>query len=84
MTYDLRRLRAHGLIARIPHSHRYRVTDTGLHHAMLLTHVQTRLLQPGLAQLLDPDPPQHTRLRRAARAYQDALDQFLQEAELAA
>jgi hypothetical protein len=84
MTYDLRRLRAHGLITRIPGSHRYRVTDTGLHHAMLLTHVQTRLLQPGLAQLLDPRPPRNTRLRSAARAYQDAVDHFVREAELAA
>jgi hypothetical protein len=57
VTYDLRRLRAHGLITRIPRSHRYRITDTGLHHAMLLTHIHTRLLQPGLAQLTDPDPP---------------------------
>ncbi|MDN5918247.1 MAG: hypothetical protein L0I76_24640, partial [Pseudonocardia sp.] len=31
ISYDLRRLRAHGLITRIPRSHRYRVTDTGLH-----------------------------------------------------
>ena len=29
MTYDLRRLRTHSLIAKIPHSHRYRVTDQG-------------------------------------------------------
>ena len=57
MSYDLRRLRAHGLITRIPRTHRYRLTDTGLHHAMLLTHVHTRLLLPGLAQLTDPDPP---------------------------
>lgn len=28
-TYDLRRLRHHGLIERIPHSHRYRVTTDG-------------------------------------------------------
>ena len=27
MTYDLRRLRAHGLITRIPHSRRYQITD---------------------------------------------------------
>jgi hypothetical protein len=84
MTYDLRRLRAHGLITRIPGSHRYRITDTGLHHAMLLTHVQTRILQPGLAQLLDPAPPRPTRLRAAARAYQNALDQLAGEAEPAA
>ena len=84
MTYDLRRLRAHGLITRIPASHRYRVTDTGLHHAMLLNHIQTRLLRPGLAQLTDPDPPRPTRLRDAARAYQQALDQLTQEAGFAA
>ena len=84
MSYDLRRLRAHGLISRIPHSHRYRLTDTGLQHAMLLTHVHTRLLMPGLAQLTDPDPPAPTALRTAARNYSRALDQFSREAGLAA
>ncbi|MGH8965706.1 MAG: hypothetical protein ACRDXB_10325, partial [Actinomycetes bacterium] len=84
MTYNLRRLRAHGLITRIPHSHRYQVTDTGLHHAMLLTHLHTRLLQPGLAHLTDPAPPLPSRLRTAARNYQNALDQLTQEAGLAA
>jgi hypothetical protein len=83
-SYDLRRLRAHGLINRIPGSHRYRVTDTGLHHAMLLTHLQTRLLQPGLAQLIDPDPPAPSTLRTAARHYQRALDQHTQHAGFAA
>jgi hypothetical protein len=84
MTYDLRRLRAHGLITRIPGSHRYRLTDTGLDHTMLITHLHTRLLQPGLAQLTDPDPPQPTRLRTAARAYRHALNQLTQEAGFAA
>jgi len=84
MSYDLRRLRAHGLITRIPRSHRYRLTDTGLHHAMLLSHVHTRLLMPGLAQLADPDPPKPSILRTAARNYSRALDQLSQEAGLAA
>jgi hypothetical protein len=84
VSYDLRRLRAHGLITRVPHSHRYRVTDIGLHHAMLITHLQTRILQPGLAQLTDPAPPVPTVLRTAARNYQRALDQLTQEAGLAA
>ena len=84
VSYDLRRLRAHGLIARVPHSHRYRVTDPGLHHAMLITHLQTRILQPGLAQLTDPKPPAPTALRTAARNYQRALDQLTREAGLAA
>jgi hypothetical protein len=84
ISYDLRRLRAHGLIARVPRSHRYRVTDTGLHHAMLITHLHTRILQPGLAQLTDPNPPAPTALRTAARDYQRALDQLTEEAGLAA
>jgi len=84
MSYDLRRLRVHGLITRIPRSHRYRLTDIGLHHAMLLTHIQTRLLLPGLAQLTDPDPPAPSPLRTAARNYQRALDQLTQKAGLAA
>jgi hypothetical protein len=84
MSYDLRRLRAHGLITRIPHSHRYRITDTGLHHATLLSHIHTRLLLPGLAQLTDPDPPAPSPLRTAARNYQRALDQLTQDTGLAA
>jgi len=78
MTYDLRRLRGRGLITRIPGSHRYQVTDTGLHHAMLLTHIHTRLLLPALAALHDPDPPTPTPLRTAARNYQRALDHYTQ------
>jgi hypothetical protein len=84
ISYDLRRLRAHGLITRVPHTHRYRVTNTGLHHATLITHLQTRVLQPGLAQLTDPTPPTSTALRTAAHNYQRALDQLTQEAGLAA
>src|SRR5215207_9103080 len=61
--YDLRRLRVHGLIARIPGTHRYRLTHIGGDHAMLLTRIHTRLLQPGLAQLTDPDPPMPCHLR---------------------
>jgi hypothetical protein len=84
MSYDLRRLRPHALITRVPGTHRYRLTDTGLHHAMLLTHVHTRILQPALAQLADPDPPAPSQLRTAARNYQQALAALTQEAGLAA
>ena len=84
MTYDLRRLRAHGLITRIPHSRRYQVTDTGLSHALLLTHAHDHLLRAGLAQLTDPDPPANSRLRAADRAYQAAFDDLAHYAHLAA
>ena len=82
--YDLRRLRLHGLIERIPDTHRYRLTNTGGDHAMLLTHIHTRLLQPGLAQLTDPDPPTPNALRTAANTYRHALNQLSQQAGLLA
>jgi hypothetical protein len=80
-TYDLRRLREHGLIQRIPHSHRYHVTPDGLHHAMFLTRVHDRILQTGLAQLAGPSPAP---LRKAAALYQAAIDDLTQRAGIAA
>jgi len=71
MTYDLRRLRLHGLIQRIPHTHRYRVTDTGLQTAMFLSTVHDRLIPTGLADLAARTP---TRLRSASNTYQAAVD----------
>jgi hypothetical protein len=84
MTYDLRRLRAHGLITRIPHSRRYQITDTGLQHALLFTHTHDHLLRTGLAEITDPDPPAPSRLRAADRAYQRAFDGLAHYAHLAA
>jgi hypothetical protein len=84
MTYDLRRLRQHGLIRRIPHSRRYQVTDTGLQHALLFTHAHDHLLRTGLAELTDPRPPAPSKLRTAARAYQAAFDDLARQAHLAA
>lgn len=57
MSYDLRRLRLHGLIERIDGTHRYRVTDFGLRAAVFFTRAYARLIRPGLAELSSPDPP---------------------------
>ena len=84
MTYDLRRLREHGLIQRIPRTRRYHVTDTGLQHALFLTRAHDHLLRTGLAQLTDPSPPAPSPLRAAARAYQAAFDNLASQAHLAA
>ena len=84
MTYDLRRLRAHGLITRIPHTRRYQITDTGVGHALLFTHAHDHLLRTGLAEITDPDPPAPSRLRAADRAYQTAFDDLAHYAHLAA
>jgi hypothetical protein len=81
-TYDLRRLRSRGLIERVPHSHRYRVTDTGLHTAMLLTRVHDRFLPTALAY--QADPKKSNRLHAAAATYQRALDTLAEQNGIAA
>ena len=82
MTYDLRLLRTHQLIERIPGTHRYRVTDPGLHTAMFLTRLHDRVLPAGLAHLAAAAPP--GKLRHAATAYQAAIDDLIRDAGLAA
>jgi hypothetical protein len=84
ITYDLRRLRIHGLIQRIPHSFRYQVTDAGLRQALFLTRLVSHMMIPGLAQLADPGPPASSRLRTAARAYETAIDDLARQARIAA
>ncbi len=84
ISYDLRRLRAHQIIERIPHSRTYQVTTGGLTIALFLTRLAQRLLIPGLAQLASPGPPGRSRLRQADRAYRDALTDLAQQASLAA
>jgi hypothetical protein len=81
-TYDLRRLRTHGLIQRLPHTNRYRVTDQGLQTALLITRVHDRFLPTALAH--QADSATGSRLNAAARAYQHALDTIAQQAGLAA
>ena len=84
MTYDLRRLRAHGLIERVARTRRYTVTATGLQHALLFTHAHDHLLTAGLAQVADPSPPRTSKLRNATRAYQAAFADLTHQARLAA
>jgi hypothetical protein len=83
ITYDLRRLRSHQLIERIPRTHRYQVTATGLHTAMFLTRVHDRILPAGLAELTGASAPPG-KLRTAATAYQTAIDDIIRDAGLAA
>jgi hypothetical protein len=82
MTYDLRRLRLHGLITRIPHTHRYRVTDTGLSTARFLAVIHDRLLPTGLSHLATPATT--GALKAADRAYQHAIDTLTHTTGLAA
>jgi hypothetical protein len=84
MSYDLRRLRLHGLIRRIEKTHRYELTDQGLRIAMFFTRTYARLLRPGLAQATDPATAGNSSLRIAFDRLQTLIDQRCDELKLAA
>jgi len=74
MTYDLRRLRLHGLIERLPHTHRYRLTRDGLRSALFFTRSYARLFRSGLAQIIPADVPTTSTLRAAFDQLDRAID----------
>jgi hypothetical protein len=84
VTYDLRRLRLHGLIERQPQRHRYRVTDAGLRVALLVPRLWARTLRPGLATIMPNQAPNDSRLRHAFRRLEHAMDDWCARAKLAA
>ena len=84
MTYDLRRLRLHGLIERIPKSHRYRVTGFGLRTALFFTRTYARVIRPGLSTLMPKQHPSNRALRASFEALETAMDNWCQRAKLAA
>ncbi len=79
MTYDLRRLRLHGLIERIPKTQRYRLTPFGLKTALQYSRTYQRLLRRGLSELHDPRTSQSSPLAQAFNRFQKILDDFAQE-----
>lgn len=74
MTYDLRRLRLHGLIERLPHTHRYRLTPVGLRTALFFTRTYARLFRSGLAQIMPTAAPPNSKLRAAFDQLDRAID----------
>ncbi len=84
LTYDLRRLRLHGLIGRLPKTHRYQVTPFGLRLALFVTRVHARLLRPGVALLAPAIARDHSALRGAFDHLERAMDAWCTEAQLVA
>jgi DNA-binding PadR family transcriptional regulator len=84
LPYDLRRLRLHGLIERLPKRHRYRVTDAGLRLALFVPRLWARTLRPGLATVMPDATPNDSALRRAFAHLEQAMDDWCTEARLAA
>lgn len=80
MSYDLRRLRLHGLIEKIPGTNTYRTTPDGIRVAVFYTKLRTRLLHP----LLDAAdrPPAPIELRRALATIDHTITTYIDQARL--
>ena len=83
MTYHLRRLRLHGLIERIPRTHRYRVT-AGRPAALFCTRTYNRLLRPGLAQIIPEEAKDDSELRRAFDQFDERIDRWIEKEKVPA
>jgi hypothetical protein len=81
MTYDLRRLRLHGLIRRLEHRHRYVLTNDGQRFAVFYTKLGERVL-PALFAADQPNSP--PRLRHALAVIGGCVNDSLADAGLAA
>jgi hypothetical protein len=84
MTYQLRRLRLHGLIERIPRSHRYRITPDGLRSILFFTKTYARIFRPGLAHIAPVAPAANSPLRNAFDRVDAAVQSWCDRAHLAA
>ena len=81
MSYDLRRLRLHGLIERQAGTNTYTVTPEGIRVAVFYTKLHARLLRP----LLDGhQPPAPVELRRALATVERVLGDYVTNARLGA
>lgn len=80
MTHDLRRLRLHGLIERVPHTNTYTLTPDGVRVAVFYTKVHGRLLRPLIAAGDQaPAPPE---LRRALATIDHVIADYTHHARL--
>jgi predicted MarR family transcription regulator len=84
VTYDLRRLRLHGLIERIPKTHRYRITAKGLRTATFYTRLYNRSLRTGLAVISPQAANANLPVARSIRAAEAALNAWFDQEKLAA
>jgi hypothetical protein len=80
MTYDLRRLRLHGLIERVPKTNTYVLTPEGLRVAVFYTKLHARLLRPLVAAA--DQPPAPLELRRALATIDRIIADYVDNARL--
>jgi hypothetical protein len=80
MTYDLRRLRLHGLIERVPRTNTYVLTPEGVRVAVFYTKVHDRVLRPLIAAA--DVPPTPVEVRRALATIDHAVEDAVARARL--
>jgi len=84
MSYHLRRLRLHGLIQRIPKTHRYRLTDFGLRTAVFCTRSYARIFRHGLGMALPAASPVPNPLLHSFNKLTNTIHAWVDHAKLAA
>ena len=84
MGYHVRRLRLHGLVERIPGTHRYQVTRQGGRAALFWTRVYNRLLRPGLALISPEHPLEDSDLRRGFDQLDEAIEHWFRQQKVPA
>ena len=84
MSYELRRLRLHGLIERLPKTHRYRLTDKELRTALFYTRVYARILRPGMAPVVPTPQSSSPQARRHFHGAEAAVNSWCDQAHIAA
>jgi hypothetical protein len=83
-SYHLRRLRLHGLIERIPGTHRYRVTSQGSRAALFCTRVYDRILRPGLAVITPEEARDDSELRRGFDQLDETIGRWIEREKVPA
>jgi hypothetical protein len=84
VSYQLRRLRLHGLIERVPNSFRYRVTDFGFRAALFFTRLYNRLLRPGIAAVTPGLRAVDSSLKSAFDKVDSQINTWINQAQFAA
>ncbi|MGH2576805.1 MAG: hypothetical protein ACRDG9_03495 [Actinomycetota bacterium] len=80
MTYDLRRLRLHGLIERLPRTNTYVLTPDGARVAVFYIKIHGRVLRPLIAAA--DQPPAPIELRRALATIDRTITAYVDTARL--
>jgi hypothetical protein len=84
MSYHLRRLRLHGLIHRIPKTHRYRLTNFGLRAAVFCTRTYTRIFRRGMGMALPATSPVPSTLLRCFDKLEQEINSWVDRAKMVA